>query len=269
MVLFVWMGGCSSGPEQIDYVEQVTLYDQREVRPDAPARDGRGRLLPDLVVAPVESSDPTMVAVGDAGFTCQRSGVAVVTLQVQEFRKPVEVVCQLVGRIEVEPRNLQVVLELVEGVQEPVELDPLLIQVFDEVDNTIDVPVHVRSENDHVVAVGPGGVLEIRAPGRTTLRVRAGEQEVEIPVVVGAVVSVEAVAVAEGSIASVPIRPGVWAWTLRSDAPVTVEVDSCGTWVETDIVEGGCALPGGSEMRIVNRADGLRRVALRLIRMPD
>ena len=239
--------GCSGSPASIDYVEQVTLYDQREVRPDATVRDGRGRLLPGSSAAPIESADPSIVTLTEEGFACRGSGVTEVTLQAEELLQTVEVVCQLVGRIEVKPTEIEVVLDLVESVLEPVELEALVVRVYDESDQLVDLPVQVRTSNSDLVALGPDDVLEIQSPGRVTLSVHAGDKSVEVPVLIGEVVSSEAVAVAEASVSRVPVRPGSWRWSVRSDDLVELSVVGCDHESTVgDMLEDGCEMPGGA-----------------------
>ena len=269
MISAVLLLGCSGGPAQIDYVDQISLYDQNVVRPDATVRDGKGRLLPGSAVHPVASSDERVVEVLDGGFACRGSGAATVTLQVDELTQDVDVRCHLVGRIEVRPSEIEVVLDLVESVLDPVELEALVVRVYDEADNAVDVPVQVVSSNDKIVSLGPNDVLEVLAPGRVQLSVTAGGKTESVSVVVGEVISSQGIAVGEASITTVPVRPGSWAWTLRADDLISMELGDCEVQPPSEVVEGRCELPKGGEMVISNHGRGLRRVALRLVRLPD
>jgi len=262
------VAGCS-GPAEIDTVGQYTLYDRRDVLADAAVRDERGRLLPDLVALPVQSSDPSVVALGEGSFACVSSGTATVTLAADELSKAVEVRCSLVERIEVSPTELEVILDLVDGILEPVELEALRVEVLDESGTATDVPVHVRSGNTNVVSVGPNDVLEFNNPGRTSLTVSAGDTVVEVPIIVGEVISSEAVAVNEASVSTIDIRPGTWRWSVRADEPIGLAVEGCDVQEVGPELSGGCALPDGGRLVLTNSDEGLRRVAVRMVRMPD
>lgn len=245
----------------------MVLYDRRDVIQDVGVRDARGRLLPDRSVAVADTSDASVVQVSETGWACVASGDAVVTLQVDEVRHPVQVRCLLVDAIEVSPTRVEAVLPAVDGVAEMVEVPALQVKVLDDAGRPLDVPIRVQSQDDRVVRVGPDDGLELRAFGSTELQVVAGEQQVSVPVLVGQTWRDQSLAVVEGGRESITLPPGAWRWTLSADAPVIAAAGTCRD-VGADL-ERECVLPDGGDLVLSSRVPGIRRVALRIERLPE
>ena len=82
--------------QEIDYRDELTLYDTREVRPDAAIHDARGRILPDAELR-LELGEGLAATPEGRGFACARSGWSTVTLIAEPVRHEVKVRCVLVG----------------------------------------------------------------------------------------------------------------------------------------------------------------------------
>jgi hypothetical protein len=270
-MLLSWLACGPPPPAEIDFVTELTLYDTREVRPDAGVRDARGRILPDARTT-LELGEGLASTPDGQGFACSRSGSSTITLVSEPVRHVVQVRCVLVDALEVHPSAIDGVLRRVGDSWESLELPPLQIDVRGSDGETIDVPVQVRSSKTEVLTIGPANELFLEAYGRATLSVEAGGQRVEVPVIVAREEAAAAqLRVPENGTVGYKLTPGSWRWSMLSDQPVVARVQGgdCGDAQSGRVGGGDCTLTGLGEIRIQNLAPGQRTVTLQVIRLPD
>ncbi|MCB9765875.1 MAG: hypothetical protein H6739_39240 [Alphaproteobacteria bacterium] len=268
---------CSSGPVSIQVDEPLRIVEGSPQVVKAAALDDEGQALKDAVVAVQGSSDEELLRVGkDGRVQCQRSGEATLTLAVGELTRAVQVQCVLVKEIRVRPKRIeQILVPDSAGAFKPVKVEPLTVEVVDNLDElNRTIFVQASPTDAKVVSMGEGYAVTLMEPGRSTIRLTAGDKTAEVEVVVGEQVLARSdLNLAPRKEHGFPLQPGRYRVSAGSDSPIALSV--AGTDCETERgkdLEMECVLDKASTLTVEN-SPGLSfgkdaQVKLRVVRLP-